>query len=188
MKKNIGFSIADISFSLKALALMAVFALILCLGAPALAASEIGEAKAVSIALADAGFSESEVTMRGVKYEREHGRAVYDIEFVAGGTKYDYDIDALSGEIVSLHRKGGYSGHGGSAQSSGDYIGIEKAKSIALAHAKVSEADVRELEVDLDRESGRMVYEVSFEARRMEYEYEIDAVTGEILRWESDRD
>ena len=62
-----------------------------------------------------------------------------------------------------------------------NYIGLEKAKSIALGAAKVSEKEVRELEIDLDYENGKMVYEVEFEVNGREYDCEIDAVSGNIL-------
>jgi uncharacterized membrane protein YkoI len=68
------------------------------------------------------------------------------------------------------------------------YIGIARAQSIALEHAKVSERDVRKLDVELDRRAGRAVYEVEFDSGGMEYEYKIDAVSGEILRFKTKRD
>jgi uncharacterized membrane protein YkoI len=32
------------------------------------------------------------------------------------------------------------------------------------------------------------VYEVEFERGRMEYQYDVDAVTGEVLRWKTKQD
>ena len=68
------------------------------------------------------------------------------------------------------------------------YIGAEKAKNIALAHASVAESDARELEVGFDTEDGMIVYEVEFKSAGCEYDYEIDAKTGEILKAEKDID
>ena len=42
--------------------------------------------------------------------------------------------------------------------------------------------------VDLDLERGVMVYEVEFRVGNMEYEYEINAKSGKILKAEKDRD
>lgn len=67
-------------------------------------------------------------------------------------------------------------------------IGKEKAKSIALSHAGLTEADVTRLKVELDTERGRRVYEVDFYSGRTEYDYDIDAATGEILKYQTDND
>lgn len=69
-----------------------------------------------------------------------------------------------------------------------DYIGAGHAKAIALEHANLSENDVRFLRAELDRDDGIMIYEVSFRLGRTEYEYAIDAVTGDIIGYDIDRD
>lgn len=79
-------------------------------------------------------------------------------------------------------------GIGEAAKDDGKYIGMERAKAIAFAHAKVSASDVRKFKAELDRDDGRMIYEIEFEVGRMDYEYEIDARTGEIISWEHDDD
>ena len=61
------------------------------------------------------------------------------------------------------------------------YIGREKAKETALSHAGVKEADVRELDVEMDYEYKVMVYEVDFASGEYEYDYVIDAKSGEVL-------
>lgn len=70
----------------------------------------------------------------------------------------------------------------------GAYIGMERAKNIALAHAGVSESDLRKLDVEMERHRGRVIYEIEFVFQRNEHEYEIDARTGEILKWKVERD
>lgn len=65
----------------------------------------------------------------------------------------------------------------------GKYIGKAKAKEIALADAGVTAKDVRDFDCELDKEViGTTAYEVDFEVGFDEYEYKIDAVTGEILK------
>ena len=59
-------------------------------------------------------------------------------------------------------------------------ISVAKAKSIALS--QVPGANESHLgEIDLDREHGRMVYEIEIFYNNSKYEYDIDAVTGEIV-------
>ena len=72
-------------------------------------------------------------------------------------------------------------------QSSGQasdsaYIGVEAAKSAAFAHAGLDAAQVTMGEVDFDYEDGRMVYELEFYASGAEYEYDIDASTGAVVK------
>lgn len=73
-------------------------------------------------------------------------------------------------------------------QSSGQasdsaYIGVEAAKSAAFAHAGLDAAQVTMGEVDFDYEDGRMVYELEFYADGAEYEYDIDASTGAVVKF-----
>ena len=72
-------------------------------------------------------------------------------------------------------------------QSSGQasdsaYIGVEAAKSAAFAHAGLEASQVTMGEVDFDYEDGRMVYELEFYADGAEYEYDIDASTGAVVK------
>lgn len=133
-------------------------------------------------------------------YERERKRAPQSGGAGNAGETGAAD-NATGGANGSGSRDSGTGGTGGSDTSnesgsgagSADagkqsYIGSSKAKSIALGHAGVSASSVRDLDVDLDRENGRMVYEVEFEHNGLEYDYEIDAYTGEILWWKSERD
>ena len=67
-------------------------------------------------------------------------------------------------------------------------IGYAKAKSIALNHAGVSENEAYDMDIELDDEDGILVYEVEFKSGNMEYDYEINAATGAILKHESELD
>lgn len=64
------------------------------------------------------------------------------------------------------------------------YIGKDKAKTNALNNAGLKVANVYDVEVDFDSENGILVYEVSFKTKTKEYEYEINAKTGEVVRKE----
>ena len=52
---------------------------------------------------------------------------------------------------------------------------------IAFDDAGVAEQDTSRLRVELDTDDGVTKYEVDFHVSQMEYEYDIDPVTGAIL-------
>lgn len=169
-------------------ALALVLALLAGLTTQTLAASTyIGEDEAKAVALEHSGVAESEASF--VKLARYDKRGVvrYDLEFLTASRKYSYEIDAVTGKVLSHHSKS-LKRPGAPSDGGAEYIGFEKAKAIALTHAGVADSDVRKYESELDRENGRMIYEIEFVSGRMEYEYEIDAVTGDILDWEKERD
>ncbi len=67
-------------------------------------------------------------------------------------------------------------------------ITLEKSKKIAFDDAGVREEDVSRLNTDVDREGSRRYYEIDFKADGFEYDYEIDADSGKILKKEKERD
>lgn len=66
------------------------------------------------------------------------------------------------------------------------YIGVNQAKAIALSHAGVSENQITFQKAKLEDENNRAEYDVEFYANGIEYEYEIDAISGDILEFDSE--
>ena len=62
----------------------------------------------------------------------------------------------------------------------------EQAKEIAANHAGVAVADLTFHSVSLEEDDGRRVYDVEFYSGSTEYDYEIDAATGDILYYDND--
>ena len=154
--------------------------------------SYITEAEAKAVALAHAGLSESDVTFVRAHLDYDDGRAEYEIEFWSGNTEYDYDIDAVSGEIRSYDHDAEYyspaqNSSSGNA-SSGSYISADDAKSIAFTHAGVNASNAYNIECELDRDDGRVKYEIEFKSDGYEYSYEIDAETGSVIQSEREFD
>lgn len=71
--------------------------------------------------------------------------------------------------------------------SSGKRIGRDEALRIALEDAGLKATQVRNADVELNRSGRSEYYEVEFRKGSVEYEYRIDAYTGEILSAEKDR-
>lgn len=152
-------------------------------------ANVIGKDKAKEIVLNHAGVKAADVKNYEVELDSEKGSVVYEIEFDANGYEYEYEINAVTGKILKSEKE---KADGSSVKPASDtgtnYIGKEKAKQAALKHAGVKENNVKALEVKLDKENGKAVYEVEFKASGYEYDYEIDALTGKIIKSEKEKD
>lgn len=109
-------------------------------------------------------------------------------ENLACVTRAMLDFDALAKALKLLPSQSVVLGHSIGYFPEDGYIGREAAIRAALAHAGLERSDVRDLDCDLDREGGVMVYEVDFESGRNDYEYDIDAKTGAVLKAKKDRD
>ena len=147
------------------------------------AESYIGVERAKEIALKDAGLSASQVSFVRAGLDWDNGRMEYEVEFWKDNVEYDYEIDAYTGTI--LHSDRDIEGYSIPAQSSAD-IGADRAKEIALDHAGVSASKATFVRAHLDYEDGRRVYDVEFYSGSKEYDYEIDAASGDILSWDYD--
>ena len=146
---------------------------------------KISADKAKKIALGDAKLAEKDVTFVKVELELEDNRLVYDVEFYSGNVEYDYDIDAVSGAIVSADRDienyviPAQPSTEAPTKAQASEISVEKAKQIALSHAGVGSA--RFTKAKIDYENGVKVYEIEFKVGNMEYEYDINVVNGAIV-------
>ena len=72
---------------------------------PSASSADIGQDQAVSIALAHAGLSQSQVYGLEAEREWEDDHLEYQVEFKAGGMEYSYDIAASDGAILSFERE-----------------------------------------------------------------------------------
>jgi len=70
--------------------------------------------------------------------------------------------------------------------AAGTDIGEAKAKQIALDHAGLKEGEVTFVISRPDYDDGRHMYDVEFYKDLTEYDYEIDAYTGEIVSFDQD--
>ena len=68
------------------------------------------------------------------------------------------------------------------------YIGQVKAMEIALGHAGVAASNISNYSAELEYEDGVMVYEIEFDSGNAEYDYEINAITGAIVKMENSQD
>ena len=133
-------------------------------------------ADAKKIALDDAGvnvkvvFTTEELVAGGIKspyyyfvFERDSARWTYKIDAVLGVI-----MDKTCDKIIS---------------PTPEFIGLEKAKQIALEDAGLDEATQKIVftKEDLSRNSGKPCYILEFYTDKCAYSYKVDAVSGDIL-------
>lgn len=143
----------------------------------------IGADAAKKTALDHAGLSAAEIASLEVDYDWEHGRMVYELEFVANRIEYEYEIDAVTGDVVKFEH--GQQGTAAGGADPADYIGETAAKAAALSHAGVKESDAVYCNAWLEYDDGRPEhYEVKFAVGTTRYEYEIALTSATILKQE----
>ena len=166
----------------------------------------ITQKDARKIALEDAGLTEVEVTISAEKLDTENDDGVpnYDLDFYTATHEYDYEINAQTGAIMDKSVE--VNEHAvretkpaataaptaaptaAATEAARGFIGVDRAKSIALGHAGVSASSVSFSKAKLDDDDGRGVYEIEFYVGNTEYDYEIDAHSGGIIEYDKDRD
>ncbi len=137
----------------------------------------IGLEKAKKLVFDSLGVSESAVKDKDFDSDIDDGK--YEIEFWYDGVEYDYEVDAYTGEIIEVKRESEpYAEEGRPAAKSP--IGLEKAKKLVFDSLGISESAVKDKDFDSDIDDGK--YEIEFWYDGVEYDFEIDAYTGEIIK------
>lgn len=164
-------------------------------------ASDIGQEEAKKIAFEDAGVQESDTTRLKIERDQDDGVLQYDVKFSVAEKEYDYEINGTDGTIISADIETQMTGNttaenqtnssSGSQENTAGTSGInvavseEDAKAAALARVNgATEADIR---MELEFDDGYYVYEGDIIYQQKEYEFEIDAQTGNFLKWSEER-
>ena len=145
----------------------------------------VDEETAQKIALEHAGVKATDATITKSRLDYEDRRQVYEIEWYAGGKKYDYEIAVDTGEILSSgydEKTAGWSG----SNSNNVTVSEADAKQTALGRVSgATEKDIYEWQFDYD--DGRPEYEGKIIYGGTEYDFTIDASSGAVVEWEAER-
>ncbi len=177
--------------------------------------ADIGKDKAADIALEDASLSKSDVTRLRISKDMDNGKGIYEVEFTMNTTEYEYEILASNGDILSADFKELQGSSDPQPQGSDDpqpqgsndpqpqgsdshdssnhgavpqadvQISSEQASKLALD--RVPGATEQDLKIELDYDDGYYKYEGDIIYDQKEYEFEIDANTGDFLEWKEER-
>lgn len=155
--------------------------------------------QAQEIALKHVKLTSDQVSFIKTDTELENGIEVYNIEFSYENKEYDYKINSANGEIVEYDSdiedyditqqqatKENKSVTPNNQNSNNSKITVEKAKEISLKHANLKDNQVVFDKTEMDYDNGVQVYDIEFHYNNIEYNYEIDANTGNILSYSQD--
>ena len=177
-------------------------------------AMPIGMDAARSAAEEYAGTTAMDSVTAEVDPELDESPAHYEVELQTARGEFKYLVDAYTGKVLSGQKDllAAVSASNETTKPSGQKpasasnettkpsdqkpapsgtvqdIGYAKAKSIALNHAGLRENQAYDMDIELDDEDGKLIYEVEFKSGNMEYDYEIDAASGAILKHETELD
>lgn len=147
--------------------------------------------KAKEAALNHAKVKAADAVFLKAGLDWDDGKVCYEVEFYSGNTEYDYEIDAVTGAILSFdHDLDGYTLPAGgqtpapSAPSSAPDGLITEAKAKEIAQNRAPGAKIVKCKLDWD--DGHRVYEIELREGHTEYECDINASTGAVLKWEVD--
>ena len=153
--------------------------------------SQISLDEAIDIAVADAKVLRESAKFTETKTDKSETVPHYDIEFVAGSKEYDYEIALSDGKILKREaEESAFSANKSDKTETNKvgYIGVDAAKAAALKKASLSSSQVRFKEAKLDFDGGTAHYDIEFISGSCEYEFEIDAVTGDTVKYQKEYD
>lgn len=164
----------------------------------------IGADKAKQVAFDRADITASKASQVTAELDYEDGVMVYQVEFRVGTYEYECDVNAATGAVVQYEKESHDDSHettksdantassssAADAQSGGtsSSIGEDAAKKVALNHAGVSADKISGYTIELDTENGIQLYEIEFKAGGYEYDYDINAATGTVVRYDKEAD
>ncbi|MCD7743977.1 MAG: PepSY domain-containing protein [Lachnospiraceae bacterium] len=147
------------------------------------------EEEALALAWEYSSYCEEDAEYTCVLMDYNSGAVTYEVEFYVDAYKYEYEMNALTGELLEwemewktdellaieleeLEKSLAVTG-----------IGEEQALAIALEHAGVDTSELIFQSTCPSYEDGQESYEVEFYTDTREYEYKIGVTDGEILEY-----
>lgn len=122
------------------------------------------------------------------KKERDDGIDYYDFEIISDNQKYEIEVGANTGKIIKNEKDTDYVPSSNEASqnnnSQATTISIDEAQRIAMEKVGNNGYLVK---CELDIDDGIQKYEIEIKNGNIEYEIDIDAISGEIIKYEEDR-
>lgn len=138
----------------------------------------ISEEEAKKIATDYLNINVEGVSFTKNKLDYDDGILIYELEFYDNDIEYEFNINAYTKEIINVS----IDSNDYNTNSSNNYIGLEKAKELVKHHSKKNNIFFVKAEFDFDNKTP--IYELEFYDNNKKYEYEINANSGSIIKYE----
>ncbi len=119
----------------------------------------------------------------------------YDLEFKSGDMEYNYSVGIYDDTIFKKKWEKEELGDGAgepdntfkpSEEELKRFIPEDRAKEAALEQAGVLEAETYGMEIEIEKDKEKIIYEVEFKCGIFDYSYDVDCMTGEVVDYEID--
>ena len=163
----------------------------------------IGADAAAEAALKHSKVNEKDADISSVLLVEQNGMMLYEVCFSTKDNQYEYLLDASTGRVESWRKAALADAVTEPAvAASGDLkptaspeptaslapeknatvlIGEDEAKKLAMGHANITEKDLSSISCKLELEGLNLIYDIEMKTKLMEYDYEVDAISGEIV-------
>ena len=156
--------------------------------------------------------SSGDLYFESIDFEFDNG--IYEVEVYYQNRDYEYKIDAKEGKVIYTDYRSvntnnnqnntnngnnnnngnsnGNSNNNGNSNGQNSLNGVtasislDEAKTIALTAAGLDINSVRFTREELEHDNHTLVYELEFFYNNIEYDYEINATTGDIISYDKD--
>lgn len=123
--------------------------------------------------------------------DKDDGITYYDFTIVTDSEKYEVEVNAENGKVLKVEKDDDYvpansntTDQTNQTNQNTTQITAEKAQEIAMN--RVGTGTLVKCELDFDDDTQKYKYEIEIKDGRVEYDLEIDAVSGEIIQYEQD--
>ena len=163
----------------------------------------IGADAAAEAALKHSKVNEKDADISSVLLVEQNEMMLYEVCFSTKDNQYEYLLDASTGRVESWRKAALADAVTEPAlAASGDLkptaspeptaspapqknatvlIGEDEAKKLAMGHANITEKDLSSISCKLELEGLNLIYDIEMKTKLMEYDYEVDAISGEIV-------